>query len=131
MTKMIALAPPLLRHAVPFLLCSVTFVFLPASGGQAQSSHSTSSQQTPASPAASIPFNKGVGRAIAGREVFRFETFGNESFWTDAMHDGSVKGLDALLDSNRGPDAPHPFYVAKSDQRANMVAFLRGLDTGR
>ena len=50
---------------------------------------------------------------------------------TEFLHDGSVKGLDALLDSNRGPDAPHPFYVVKSDQRAKVVAFLRGLDTGR
>lgn len=26
-----------------------------------------------------------VGNAAAGRDVFRFETFGNEGFWTDAM----------------------------------------------
>ncbi|MBA2259350.1 MAG: hypothetical protein H0W18_10665, partial [Acidobacteria bacterium] len=34
--------------------------------------------------------------ALAGREVFRFETFGNEGFWTDAMR--MPKGvLDAKL----------------------------------
>jgi cytochrome c2 len=47
------------------------------------------------------------------------------------LHDASVKGLDALLDPGRGSTAPHPFYIAKSDQRADVVAFLRGLDTGR
>ncbi|MFN2444505.1 MAG: hypothetical protein ABR606_02775 [Vicinamibacterales bacterium] len=26
-----------------------------------------------------------VGNAVAGRDVFRFETFGNEAFWTDAV----------------------------------------------
>ena len=37
------------------------------------------------------PANQGVtfprqdGNAAAGREVFRFETFGNEGFWTDAV----------------------------------------------
>ena len=37
------------------------------------------------------PANQGVtfpredGNATAGREVFRFETFGNEGFWTDAV----------------------------------------------
>ncbi|MGI8526203.1 MAG: hypothetical protein ACR2K5_08495 [Pseudolabrys sp.] len=29
--------------------------------------------------------SKTVGRASAGRDVFRFETFGNEGFWTDAL----------------------------------------------
>jgi len=26
-----------------------------------------------------------MGNATAGRDVFRFETFGNEGFWTDAL----------------------------------------------
>ena len=50
---------------------------------------------------------------------------------TAFLHDASVKGLDALLDSSRGPTAPHPFYISKADQRADLVLFLRGLDTGR
>ncbi|MBA3484227.1 MAG: hypothetical protein H0T51_20690 [Pirellulales bacterium] len=31
------------------------------------------------------PGNERVGDPAAGRDVFRFETFGNEGFWTDAM----------------------------------------------
>lgn len=31
------------------------------------------------------PFPHAVGNARAGRTVFRFETFGNEGFWTNAM----------------------------------------------
>ena len=48
---------------------------------------------------------------------------------TAFLHDASVNGLNALLDPRRGDTAPHPFYIAKSDERANMVAFLRGLNT--
>ncbi|MDQ3563300.1 MAG: hypothetical protein M3436_03880 [Pseudomonadota bacterium] len=42
------------------------------------------------------------GNADAGRDVFRFETFGNEGFWTDAMRmpqgmkDAKVTPIDAL-----------------------------------
>ena len=43
-----------------------------------------------------------MGDAAAGREVFRFETFGNEGFWTDALRwlqgigDAKVTPLNAL-----------------------------------
>ncbi len=43
-----------------------------------------------------------VGDAAAGRDVFRFETFGNEGFWTDAMRlpkgmtDAKVTPIQAL-----------------------------------
>ncbi|MEO5573514.1 MAG: hypothetical protein ABIR48_03375, partial [Gammaproteobacteria bacterium] len=37
----------------------------------------------PNSPVKPIPHQ--TGNAQAGREVFRFETFGNEGFWTDAV----------------------------------------------
>ena len=47
------------------------------------------------------------------------------------LHDASVKGLDSLLDPSRGATAPHPFYIAKSEERGHVVEFLRGLDTGR
>ena len=46
------------------------------------------------------------------------------------LHDDSVPSLDGLLDPARGASAPHPFYVADKLQRADMVEFLRGLDTG-
>ena len=45
------------------------------------------------------------------------------------LHDASVPSLDNLLDPVRGESAPHPFYLAEASQRADMVEFLRGLDT--
>ncbi len=44
------------------------------------------------------------------------------------LHDASVPGLDALLDPSRGQNAPHPFYLRQPSQRADMVAFLKGLE---
>jgi len=46
------------------------------------------------------------------------------------LHDASVPSLDNLLDPARGDSAPHPFYIADASQRADMIEFLRGLDTG-
>jgi len=46
------------------------------------------------------------------------------------LHDDSVPGLDALLNPERGEKEPHPFYLKDKAQRADMVAFLSGLDTG-
>ena len=40
------------------------------------------------------------------------------------LHDNSVPSLDNLLDESRGPNAPHPFYMAGSE-RADMIALLR------
>lgn len=45
------------------------------------------------------------------------------------LHDNSVPSLDALLTATRGPNAPHPFYINGTAARADMVEFLRGLDT--
>lgn len=45
------------------------------------------------------------------------------------LHDASVPSLDSLLSPARGENAPHPFYLADASQRADMVEFLRGLDT--
>ncbi|MBA3892423.1 MAG: hypothetical protein H0X69_01840 [Gemmatimonadales bacterium] len=47
------------------------------------------------------------------------------------LHDNSVPTLDGLLDPTRGPTAPHPFYLSERKQRADMVAFLRGLSTDK
>jgi hypothetical protein len=41
-----------------------------------------------------------------------------------------VPSLDALLDPGRGPTAPHPFFVRDAAARADVVAFLKSLDTG-
>ena len=46
------------------------------------------------------------------------------------LHDSSVPSLDALLNPSRGATAPHPFFLSNPSQRADMVEFLRGLDTG-
>lgn len=45
------------------------------------------------------------------------------------LHDASVHSLDELLDPRRGETAPHPFYFRNTSDRADMVAFLRSLDT--
>nr|MDQ3014118.1 hypothetical protein [Acidobacteriota bacterium] len=45
------------------------------------------------------------------------------------LHDASVASLDALLDPARGEKSPHPFYLADSAQRADLIEFLRSLDT--
>ncbi|MES2459189.1 MAG: hypothetical protein V4671_01300 [Armatimonadota bacterium] len=47
------------------------------------------------------------------------------------LHDDSVKGLPSLLDPARGATAPHPFYLRDAAQRADMVTFLRSLDTAK
>jgi cytochrome c2 len=46
------------------------------------------------------------------------------------LHDDSVASLEALLDPKRGIKAPHPFSIANARDRADLVQFLRGLDTG-
>ncbi len=45
------------------------------------------------------------------------------------LHDASVSSLNDLLDPKRGATAPHPFYFTDAARRADMVAYLRGLDT--
>ncbi len=43
------------------------------------------------------------------------------------LHDDSVASLDQLLDPERGPQAPHPFYRADPKDRADIAAFLKSL----
>lgn len=45
------------------------------------------------------------------------------------LHDNSVPTMDNLLNPSRGPNAPHPFYLAEPGDRTDMVEFLRSLDT--
>lgn len=45
------------------------------------------------------------------------------------LHDNSVPSLDNLFDPSRGATAPHPFYLSDAKARADMVAFLRSLNT--
>ncbi len=46
------------------------------------------------------------------------------------LHDASVPSLGRLLDPARGRTSPHPFYISDVQQRADVLAFLRSLDTG-
>ena len=47
----------------------------------------STSVEAPAAPhGATALTGAAPGNAQAGRDVFRFKTFGNEGFWTDAMH---------------------------------------------
>ena len=46
------------------------------------------------------------------------------------LHDNSVTSLEHLLTPARGATAPHAFFVSSSADRADLVAFLRSLDTG-
>ena len=45
------------------------------------------------------------------------------------LHDDTVPSLDSLLDPQRGPNVPHPFYVSDAKARADLVEFLKGLET--
>ena len=45
------------------------------------------------------------------------------------LHDDTVPSLDALFDSSRGAEAPHPFYLSDTNQRNDVVTFLRSLGT--
>ena len=45
------------------------------------------------------------------------------------LHDNSVSSLDELFSASRGASAPHPFYVADAGRRADLVQYLRSLDT--
>jgi len=46
------------------------------------------------------------------------------------LHEGLIKSLDDLLNPQRGMKSPHPFYIKDKSQRADLIEFLRGLDTG-
>lgn len=44
------------------------------------------------------------------------------------LHDDSVHSLNELFNPIRGRTAPHPFYLRQAGQRADMIAFLKGLE---
>jgi cytochrome c2 len=43
------------------------------------------------------------------------------------LHDNSVPSLEMLFDPGRGANAPHAFYFANANERAEIVAFIRSL----
>lgn len=45
------------------------------------------------------------------------------------LHDASVQSLDELFNPKRAENAPHPFYIVDPKERAELIEFLRGLDT--
>ncbi len=88
------------RAGIPFLLCSTAIlVFATSRDGEARDSKRMAQ---PLAREDGASTDKIVGKASAGRDVFRFETFGNEGFWTDAMRmpkgmmDGKITPLQAL-----------------------------------
>ncbi len=64
----------------PMLLASLAAC---ARSGSPGSVADAAGSDGPASPGTPVP--RQDGDATAGRDVFRFETFGNEGFWTDAV----------------------------------------------
>jgi hypothetical protein len=50
--------------------------------------------------------------------------------WLSApyLHDGSVATLEALFSPERGPGAPHPYFVERATDREDLAAFLRVWD---
>ncbi|MBA2485981.1 MAG: hypothetical protein H0V35_07765, partial [Nitrospira sp.] len=84
---------PSSRHAVP--TCMFVFTALIVQMGMISCGRTQPSSNEPANirpvskmdgpTAPSNPFPHERGDAAAGRDVYRFETFGNEGFWTDAM----------------------------------------------
>jgi hypothetical protein len=90
----------LFRVGISTLLCSAAgLVFVASHDADARDHRPAADRSTRASV---IPPNRAVGKASAGRDVFRFETFGNEKFWTDAMRmpkgilDAKVTPIQAL-----------------------------------
>ena len=45
------------------------------------------------------------------------------------LHDNSVPNLNSLFDPARGTMSPHPFFIADSSARSDLLEFLRSLDT--
>lgn len=56
-----------------------------AAAGHAQLSRNTTATMSEGPADQGTPLSQQSGNAVAGRDVFRFETFGNEGFWTDAV----------------------------------------------
>lgn len=91
----------LLHRQLAFAIGATLFFLGSASGAaSAQTAMSRSLVDGPAVVKPPAPLKK--GSAKAGQDVFRFETFGNEGFWTDAarlpqgMQAAKVTLLDAL-----------------------------------
>lgn len=47
------------------------------------------------------------------------------------LHDDTVLSLETLFNPTRGTTAPHPFFLQDVRERADLIAFLRSLDTRR
>ena len=69
--------------SVPLPLCAAAALLSVAGCGE-NTPVSRGTTVAPAHPDVKLASQK-VGDPAAGRDVFRFETFGNEGFWTDAM----------------------------------------------
>ncbi len=94
-------------------------------------------RQTPLNPIEHMPgsnfdlkmavTNASVRGGIRGIAMPMLLGLAHQKFY---LHDGTVPTLDDLLNPTRGKQAPHPFYLPESQDRKDMAAFLRSLDTG-
>lgn len=88
-------------HAVKLLVLGIALICLGAGCQRVSSAQNKSSGfDGPSNQGKPVP--RQDGNAAAGKEVFRFETFGNQGFWTDAVRlpagikAGMVTPLQAL-----------------------------------
>lgn len=74
-----------MNHSLLARAASAVFLALvvPACGGDSSGGGAMSGEEGPKNPGTPVPHE--LGDALRGRDVFRFETFGNERFWTDAV----------------------------------------------
>ncbi|MFN2491652.1 MAG: hypothetical protein ABR501_02065 [Pyrinomonadaceae bacterium] len=68
-------------------LCAMALAFAGVAYNQVQETTKAQNMTAPSDgPAnAGVPVPHDTGNAAAGRDVFRFETFGNEGFWSDGV----------------------------------------------
>jgi cytochrome c2 len=65
------------------ILCGMPLLLFGTLDGNAAEKKARVPTDGPANPG--MPVREQLGNASAGKAVFRFETFGNEGFWTDAL----------------------------------------------
>jgi hypothetical protein len=98
-----SLRSPLSPLALATLLVAV--LLDPAAGAEKESSPKAPDHKPSGGPGITVnPHPHERGDAVAGKDVFRFETFGNEGFWTDAAR--MPKGMaDAKLTPKQALEA--------------------------
>jgi len=118
------------RHVVILLLLVISACKTKEATNETQRSSSASDVPTGAGPATDDMSPQTVAQ---GREIFRFDTFGNEAFWTDTLrlHEVIEKGVDPTTALKVGlkvdADALPPGILEQVDLNspATTVALLK------